>query len=641
MSNLRNTYKYLQKQDGLALTSSTMILFVILTMLALMLTRFTVTSNKSSALFVQEIKARNLAQTGLEIGMKVLSDDGDLSSGISGRLNRGEYEVAIDFDYDENGDALPYSHYNLMKASGNIVDVRKKARLIYSTLPEAFCFSFYGNNLGGQTFNEINAQINGDMFFNGDVGSGSGAVTSTGATYTSTGNGGMYLEDPPTFPELDATLYEELLTEASLSQGSGSGSGDYTNYALDFNGSNQFVYLPNHGDINVGCGCQNKTIEMWFKVDNKNITSRKQTLYEQGGTVRGLVIYVFGGYLYVGGWNEAESGWQGSWLSTNSIQNNTWHHVALTLSGGNSITNNALKGYLDGQQFGSSSGSRLWSHPGDVRIAGHRDTKFHTGDWNNSQYYAGLIDEVRLWNSTRSAAQIQAKKDTVLNGNESGLVAYYNFQENSGSVANDTQTQSNNDGSIYNGAAWTSGPELSKMSSLSYTNTTVSLASFTDNKLLVNGDLDISGSTFNGPGYLVVYGDLTILSGSNINGDISIICSGSLTIEDSQIGASINSPVILYSKGDAIYKNSNIYGLAISKGNSIQFDGVNVYGAILNYSSAFTLTGNTDIIGSVVSRYSVNLENDLCSIIKGDIPDLSGLATGLNPFIVPGSYLEF
>ena len=41
-----------------------------------------------------------------------------------------------------------------------------------------------------------------------------------------------------------------------------------------------------------------------------------------------------------------------------------------------------------------------------------------------------------------------AKKDTVLNGDENGLTSYFNFQENSGSIANDTQTQSNNDGSI-------------------------------------------------------------------------------------------------------------------------------------------------------------------------------------------------
>ena len=36
-------------------------------------------------------------------------------------------------------------------------------------------------------------------------------------------------------------------------------------------------------------------------------------------------------------------------------------------------------------------------------------------------YFDGKIDEVRLWNITRTEAQIASKKDTVLNGDENGL----------------------------------------------------------------------------------------------------------------------------------------------------------------------------------------------------------------------------
>ena len=174
-----------------------------------------------------------------------------------------------------------------------------------------------------------------------------------------------------------------------------SAAGDYTNHALDFNGSNQYIKINNSSDINTGShNHTQKTIEAWFRVDNKDITTRKQTIYEQGGTVRGLNIYVYGGSLYVGGWNEpnGESDWDpGTWLSTSNIQSNTWHHVALTLNGGNDVTNNAFKGYLDGTQFGSGQGSKLWNHGGDVSIARNRDTKFHTGDYNSEKYFGGLI----------------------------------------------------------------------------------------------------------------------------------------------------------------------------------------------------------------------------------------------------------
>ena len=404
------------------------------------------------------------------------------------------------------------------------------------------------------------------------------------------------------------------------------------------------MQIGNSGDINTGSNHTQKTIEAWFKVDDKNITSRKQTIYEQGGTVRGLNIYVYGGNLYVGGWNEpnGESDWDpGTWLSTSSIQSNTWHHVALTLNGGNSVTNNAFKGYLDGTQFGSGQGSKLWNHPGGIGIARNADTKFHTGDYSSARYFAGTVDEVRLWNVERTASQVAAKKATILAGNESGLTAYYNFQENTGNTANDTQTQSNNDGSIKNGASWTNGPTLSKMGSTAFTNTTINLSSYTNSQLLTNNNLTLSGSTVNGPGYIVVNGNLNISSNTTINGNIFLICSGNLTISNSQIGTELGAAVVIYSKGVADYNNSTVYGLIISKGNSLELDGSTVYGAILNYSSSFSLVGDSDITGSVISNSSVDFQGNDASITRGNIPTFLGLNIGLDPIVVPGSYLEY
>ena len=110
---------------------------------------------------------------------------------------------------------------------------------------------------------------------------------------------------------------------------------------------------------------------------------------------------------------------------------------------------------------------------------------------------------------------------------------------------------------------------------------------------------------------------------------------------NSQAGTGISAPAICYSKGNASYNNSNIYGLVVSKGSSLALDGSDVYGAILNYSSSFLLGGDTDIIGSVVSKYTVDFQSNLVSITKGNIPEFAGLSIGLDPFVVPGSYLEY
>ena len=628
-----------KNESGMILMASTMGIFIILSIFAFYLARFSISETRNGAYHVLDIKARNLALTGGEHGMYIYKSsrntDGVSINNIAGNLNNGSYTVSFDLDNDESNQVLPYSQYLTMKSSATIDDVKRNIRYILSSFPEAFCFSFYGNNSSSQTFNRVNGSIKGEI--NGSVAIGSGADSCV--TYISSGSGGTVLSSYPSFPEIDITSYENLLASAATAAES------YNNYALNFDGSNEYVQISNSNDINTGSNNHTqKTIEAWFSVVDKDLTSRKQTIYEQGGTVRGLNIYIYGGLLYVGGWNEPsnESNWNpGTFLSTSSIENNTWYHVALTLDGGSSVTGNAFKGYLNSVEFGSGDGSKLWNHGGDVSIARNKDTKFHDGDYNNEKYFDGKIDEVRLWNTTRTQTQIAAKKDTVLNGNESGLTSYYNFQENSGSVANDTQTQSNNDGSIKNSPSWVSGPDLSKMSNSSYLNETVDLSSFPNNQLLVNNNLTISGSTFNGPGYIVANGNITISSNSIINGNIFIICSGSLTMTNSQAGTGISAPAICYSKGNASYNNSNIYGLVVSKGSSLALDGSDIYGAILNYSSSFLLGGDTDIIGSVVSKYTVDFQSNLVSITKGNIPEFAGLSIGLDPFVVPGSYLEY
>ena len=625
---MRTRFKF-KDESGVILMASTMGVFIILSLFAFYLARFSVIESRTGGYYTQDIKVRNLAMAGIEQGLHSYKSSRNTSD-IDGSFNNGTYSVRFDSQNDESGGPLSKSHYLTLKSTGKIDDVERNVRFLVSSLPEAFCFSFYGNNLGAQTFAEPNGSINGDMYFNGSVQSNSGA--SNGTTYIGTGSGGTLLSSPPIFPDIDDTNYEALLSSAQ------SASPDYQNYALDFN-NNDYVRIESSSDINSGIHSQH-TVEAWFRTNNKN-SNTKQIIYEQGGGTRGLNIYIQSGRLYVGGWNRRsnESNWSGSWKYVTSIESNQWHHVALTLNGGSAVTNNALKLYLDGALVISEPGSRLWGHnPANIgrTISGSR---YHNGTGNGFTFN-GKIDEVRIWNVARSQSEINAMKDTVLNGDEDYLTAYYNFQENTGGRANDTQTQSNNDGTI-SGATWTTGPPLSKMNNSSFANRTINLSSYSERKLLVNSDITISNSTINGPGYIVANGNITINSNSVINGDIYVICNGDLNVTNSQLGTSLSAAVITYSKGNAEYENSTVYGLIVSKGNALELDGTAHYGAILNHGSSFTLAGNSDIIGSVVSKFSVDLQSNSASITRGNMPEFTGKDIGLNPFVLPGSYLEF
>ena len=97
------------------------------------------------------------------------------------------------------------------------------------------------------------------MFFNGSVGVGSGTIN--GITYIGSGSGGTQISSYPSFPYIDSSYYENLLTSASEAQSS------YINYALNFDGTNQYVQILNSNDLNTGSNNHtHKTIEAWFNV---------------------------------------------------------------------------------------------------------------------------------------------------------------------------------------------------------------------------------------------------------------------------------------------------------------------------------------------------------------------------------------
>ncbi|MBI3312846.1 MAG: fibronectin type III domain-containing protein, partial [Candidatus Omnitrophica bacterium] len=127
--------------------------------------------------------------------------------------------------------------------------------------------------------------------------------------------------------------------------------------------------------------------------------------------------YVHDGKLYVGGWNAmGESNWQGTYLSTN-LQGNGWHHVALTLKGGPTISADVLKGYLDGAEFGRGAGSQLWEHAALIGIGGMNNaTRFHDEAImdGNGHYLKGRINGVEIYNRELSAREIGVLAKTAV-----------------------------------------------------------------------------------------------------------------------------------------------------------------------------------------------------------------------------------
>ena len=75
------------------------------------------------------------------------------------------------------------------------------------------------------------------------------------------------------------------------------------------------------------------------------------------------------------------------------------------------------------------------------------------------QFFAGQLTEVRLWNTARTQAEIQANLSRRLSGNEPGLVGYWAGDEKVGGTIHDKTSQGNH-GTIH-GATWATTSDFS------------------------------------------------------------------------------------------------------------------------------------------------------------------------------------
>ena len=107
-----------------------------------------------------------------------------------------------------------------------------------------------------------------------------------------------------------------------------------------------------------------------------------------------------------------------------TVASNTWYHIAVTLSATKATI------YVDGVEVASSTGTGSLTPNNDPLFIGANDTA-----GPDPYPLDGTLEETRLWNVTRTQAEIQADMMDQLNGNEAGLVLQFSY--NQGNVGED------------------------------------------------------------------------------------------------------------------------------------------------------------------------------------------------------------
>jgi len=203
--------------------------------------------------------------------------------------------------------------------------------------------------------------------------------------------------------------------------------------SLLFDGVDDKVVIPDNPVFNPATAL---TVEAWINATQWKVQSHQ-------GTIVGKDQSNTAGYVLRCGDNGKLSftvGSGGSWVEVKSaavMQSNTWCHVAGVLDNG------TLTIYINGSPVASGASGPITVSTTDLQIG--ESTGFP------GRVFQGYIDEVRIWNVARTQQEIMDNDTIDLPSTEPGLVAYYKFNQVSGTTTpNEITTTPNSTGTLVN-----------------------------------------------------------------------------------------------------------------------------------------------------------------------------------------------
>jgi hypothetical protein len=176
--------------------------------------------------------------------------------------------------------------------------------------------------------------------------------------------------------------------------------------ALHFNGSSDMAFIAGSPALDIAGPI---TIEAWVNTEK---TDGLRDIVAHGYLLdppSEVVLRVQAGQYYVGSFDGADHGVAAS-MGASDVK--SWVHLAGVYDG------SAWRLYRNGVLAASAADAVGAVHvPGDWAIGGAADT--------NDRFFAGAIDEVRVWRVARSADQIGADMNRRLDGTQAGLAGLW------------------------------------------------------------------------------------------------------------------------------------------------------------------------------------------------------------------------
>jgi hypothetical protein len=164
--------------------------------------------------------------------------------------------------------------------------------------------------------------------------------------------------------------------------------------ALSFNGSSSWVTVADANDLDLTSAL---TLEAWVRPSALGSAWRTVVFKERPG---GVVYSVYANQSTGRPVSQLWLGSERSAVGSGGLALNAWSHVASTYDG------SMLRLYVDGALVSSTAASgNMAASTGVLRVGGN-------GVW--PEWFAGLIDEVRVYNRALSASEIQSDMNTAV-----------------------------------------------------------------------------------------------------------------------------------------------------------------------------------------------------------------------------------
>ncbi|MEX1140061.1 MAG: LamG-like jellyroll fold domain-containing protein [Bacteroidota bacterium] len=209
---------------------------------------------------------------------------------------------------------------------------------------------------------------------------------------------------------------------------SGFGRGLGAGYALAFDGNGDYVQVSDDNTLDL---TTNYTIEAWIRPSSFNVLAGIVSKWHSTGNSYLLRLTANDPYTGIG--------FDGMETADSILVANQWYHLA-------AVNNNGTRTlYVNGTSEALSGNA--------VTVTANTDPVTIGVDYlPGPRYFNGRIDEVRIWNVARTAAEIRENMHRQMEGTETALVGYWILDEGTGSTASDV-TSNSNDGTVQN-ATW-------------------------------------------------------------------------------------------------------------------------------------------------------------------------------------------